>query len=303
MGRKLVLTGTKLSDLNAPKLATIDVILPEAGALILADPASPVTPWPTFDLTSVNAIVLPNLAYAQAKVLVPSGDTTTLGLAYAKGVGFENDGVKSKVERSGKGGLAAHISQSVGTDTIGTRTVSVTGGSALNTYLLANKAHSFYFATWGKIMRGGSGAMTAGAQSHSLLNSGNNFAAFYTRYNSSGDTQYPTTNPPRFAHSFENTTSTLGKTNTPFFQDIGITDANVATGVTTTIFRGGINFSVLADQIKAASLLFYGFYAEDLTVSGRTYATVNALVRAKYEKDVKTLGGRYYSDTYSALLA
>ena len=43
----------------------------------------------------------------------------------------------------------------------------------------------------------------------------------------------------------------------------------------------------------------YRMYIEDLTVSGRTYAQVDAIDYAQFTKDVLTVGGRYYGDTYT----
>lgn len=40
-------------------------------------------------------------------------------------------------------------------------------------------------------------------------------------------------------------------------------------------------------------------YVEDLTVSGRTYAEVDAIDHALYTKEVLTPGSRYYGDTFT----
>lgn len=292
MGRKLVLTGTKLTDLTAPKLATIDPILPDAGALALFDPTHPISQWGTIDLNSTSAVALPNLAYAQALAMYPSGNATTLGGSYAKGVDFLNDSTASKVERTGKGGLHSIFSQTVGDTTKGNRTVTVSFGSGLNAYLLANKAHSFYFAYWGRLTRS---STVSGAHSHSQANSANDTWTFFTRPGASGDTQYPTT-AARIGQFGESVLSTTGKTNLPIFQDVAISSSPAAS-ITGSPFRSAAVTGT--DGLKAASMIFYGFYAEDLTVSGRTYAQVNALVKAKYDKDVKTAGGRYYADTFT----
>jgi hypothetical protein len=61
---------------------------------------------------------------------------------------------------------------------------------------------------------------------------------------------------------------------------------------------GSINASGTAKE-SAPSVVFYRTYLEDLTVSGRTYAEVDALDVALYTKHVLTTGGRYYGDTYT----
>jgi hypothetical protein len=298
MGRKIVLTGTKLTDLAAPKLAAIDTILPDAGALLFLDPAHPYQPWGNVSLTAANSTdgQVPNLAFAQAKAMVPAGTAASLGAYVQKGAGLANDGVSSKVERTGKGGLHVVFSQTTGNATSGERHLTMFTGADIGSYIMANKAHSFYAAFWGRLTRS-SIQFDAGAYSHSMLNSQNNMAAFYTRPNAAGETQYPT-DAKRIGHMGENTLGTAGKTNLPIFQDVAMSDA---TAITNIIGRPFVMVSPnsLPNAYRMPSMAFYGYYLEDLTVSGRTYAQVNALVKAKYDKDVKTAGGRYYADTFT----
>jgi hypothetical protein len=299
MGRKLVLTGTKLTNLAAPKLATIDSILPEAGALLFLDPSHPYQPWGTWDLNSTSPFNVPNLAYDQAKLMVPTGTAATLGASYQKNSVFKNDSLSSKVERTVKGGLHVTYSQTVG-DTTVNENIGLMAGSAINPYLLANKAHSFYFAKWGRITRGAL-AFDAGTEPHMTTNGNSALPIFYTRPATSGDTQYPT-NATRLNHYGEGVTNTAGKGNTPIFQDLQVSDMN-ALAANPALMPVNLSKQGGPNNLKAGSMVFYGFYLEDLTVSGRSYATVDALLKAKYEKDVKTAGGRYYADTFTAPLA
>jgi hypothetical protein len=302
MGRKLILTGTKLTNLSAPKLATIDQILPEAGALLFLDPSHPYQQWGTIDLMSTNGTqLLPNLAYDQAKAMIPTGTTATLGGSYVKGADLLNDGIASKIERTGKGGLYVNFSRTQGNTAAGGRTAMVNAGAAINTYLNANKSHQYYGAYWGMTARGAI-AFSAGAPSHSRGSTTNSFFNFYTRPTTSGELVYPTTNPPRLAMMNEGATNSATATNLPLFQDAHLLNGDLATtGISISPFVAQATAG--ADSLKGASMIFYGYYLEDLTVSGRTYAQVNALVKAKFDKDVKTVGGRYYADTFTAPLA
>ena len=295
MGRKFVLTGTKVTPPNPRKLATIDLILPEAGALLFLDPSHPYAQWGNIDLNSNNPLTVPNLAYTQAKALVPTGTETTLGGQYYKNSAFLNNGVASKVERSGKGGVHTILSQTFG-DTTVPRGTFVAAGSAINAYLYANKAHSFYIAKWGRITRGAK-AYDVGTEPHMTMNGNSAFPIFYTRPAASGDTQYPTT-AARLNHFGENVTNSIGRVNSPFFQDIQVSDMSAMTG-NPSLMPQNLTAQSGVNSYKASSMVFYGFYMEDLTVSGRSYATVDGLVKAKYEKDVKTAGGRYYADTFT----
>ncbi|MER2974725.1 hypothetical protein ABS815_15285, partial [Klebsiella pneumoniae] len=48
------------------------------------------------------------------------------------------------------------------------------------------------------------------------------------------------------------------------------------------------------------SFIFYRFYMEDLTVSGRSYATVDALDQALFDEAFNSSTGRYRNDHFSA---
>ncbi|MBD7153500.1 hypothetical protein HPO45_27130, partial [Klebsiella pneumoniae] len=48
------------------------------------------------------------------------------------------------------------------------------------------------------------------------------------------------------------------------------------------------------------SFIFYRFYMEDLTVSGRSYATVDALDQALFDEAFYSSTGRYRNDHFSA---
>lgn len=76
------------------------------------------------------------------------------------------------------------------------------------------------------------------------------------------------------------------------------------------ITNGGPSWGAIAGSYNAAvlvgrntlwsSFIFYRLYVEDLTVSGRSYVTIDAIDLALYQAAVLTSTGRYYSDTYSA---
>jgi hypothetical protein len=78
------------------------------------------------------------------------------------------------------------------------------------------------------------------------------------------------------------------------FPGIGST-GTVADGV----FNPPGSASAGTNKDKTDSHIIYRFYLEDLTVSGLSYATVDALSRAEDTKHVLTAGGRYYGDTFT----
>jgi hypothetical protein len=73
-------------------------------------------------------------------------------------------------------------------------------------------------------------------------------------------------------------------------------------GIGSSGLTGSANFGVsgsTGSKDKVDSHIIYRFYLEDLTVSGRSYAEVDAISWAEYQKHVLTVGGRYYGDTFT----
>lgn len=66
------------------------------------------------------------------------------------------------------------------------------------------------------------------------------------------------------------------------------------------LFNGGNAFlnSAGAGNRQYESAIFYRFYIEDLTISGRSYATVDALDLATFN-DAFAVGGKFYGDTWT----
>ena len=290
MGRKLVLTGTTLTDPDAPRL-TNDPILPNEGALLLLDPTHPAEEWASG--VPAHNDLFPNIAYQQAKELVPAGTEETLGARFVIGPDFSSGDGSVLLERTGNGGLHTIFSRvNLGT---ANQYIYVLGGADIDAYVAANKAHSWYTAVWGLITRPVL-TIPSGGWPHSRVDQTGKIALFYTRPGSG--TLYLPNDSTRIGGVNEGANTTTP--NTPFFQDIGVTTGAAATTLTNRAWMQNRSFAGVGNYEAAPSMIFYGFYVEDLTVSGRTYAEVNALVQAKYTADVKTSGGRYYGDTYTA---
>jgi hypothetical protein len=71
----------------------------------------------------------------------------------------------------------------------------------------------------------------------------------------------------------------------------------VAAAAGSIIFGNGGSGSALTNQCP--SDIFYRGYCEDLTVSGRTYADVDALDKALWDAAFAA-GGRFAGDTFTA---
>ena len=261
-----------------------DAMLPAQGALWYVDPMHPANPWPTGLPSST-----PNLVWEQAAALIPDSTEQTLAPRLTFNSQFLNDGKRNLAERTTAGGL--HIAESLATLTSESQ-ARITLPTSLRTYLIANKDHELFFASWGRITRGRTGS--AQRRTWIGLTSGT-MASFYVRASGTGETALPADTRRTGTYS-EGAVAPLETTDQLRYQDISSIDP------TTTGVRGFLVDStrLAKDSVNTAiSDIIYGLYSEDLTVSGRTYAQAHAAVFERYTSTVKTPGGRYYGDAWT----
>lgn len=295
MGRKIVLTGTKLTNLSAPKLAEVDPI-ESVGSLMLVEPMHPAQQWAAG--VPANGATLKNLLSAKAAAL--TGTSTGMDAVVAT-AGMT--GARGLLERSSKGGLHAIYSNTDATNIANGSTTyfNIEAASDLRLYLMNNYGHNIFMSLWMNVTRLTPNGKNSNAQMV-LANTSSSTSVYkvfahgasiagsadangfrHTSYTTTGSPAGPRlTNIARTAFTGSAPTSQTG-TYTRFF-DIGN--------------RGTIN-SYLNSKEAVPSAVFYRAYWEDLTVSGRTYAQVDAIDNALYTKQVLTPGGRYYGDTFT----
>jgi hypothetical protein len=282
---------------DKPKIDVVDPILPSAGALFLTETMHPVQPW-----ASGVPSVVPNVAAAQAQALLGSPYTeAAINQSWTDGTyGGPNYGL---AERSGKGGLATIFT---GRDST---TIEVSKGlwssvpSIFNTYLLGASAdgHGIYVSMWSKTTR--VGPSSGQANWHFSYGQAVSVTGKFQWAGGAGDT-VRTSGGSNF--------NLLGSIDTASGSALGNRRRSIATsrnaGVT---FSGGgqgyfFNFgthgtanSYLNAKSRAGANIFYRTYMEDLAVSGRTYAEVDAIDAAMFAQAFG-VGGRYYNDnTYT----
>lgn len=308
MGRKIVLTGTKITDTNAPKLSNIDPI-ESPGSLFLAEPMRPgKAQWASGVPTEGQ--VIPNLFRANLAALVgapESGDFdglfSTVGLT----------GTRGRLERTGRGGLHAIYSNTDATNIAGTTGATnpahatLRGGSGLRNYLAANWRHQYFLSLWTNIT---SLSPAHAINNISILSAVNSASAANRKIGISTydfvDSFAP--GPERYdPYSVKISGKTPGlrhlnwqRTAMPV-ADGGLTPANggaVLDHLFTVGNSGAVN-AYLRGKESAPAAIFYRAYLEDLTVSGRTYTEVDAIDHALYEQEMLSVGGRYYADTFT----
>lgn len=283
MGRVITLTGTTITNPDAPRLIEVDPI-ESAGSLLLIDPTHPAGAWDAG--VPANGATVQNLL----------GGTLGVGDATVQIAGGIANGTKGKLERSTRGGMHGIVSQAnLLTTDDGCR---VYPAQALIDYIYANKSHVYYVSFWDRLTRTfqdsgqppvdyALGAATP--TQYALALAAASQAWTPTIVGRPGSRLVPATVGPRFSN---------------VAQAPGADFSSGLSGSGLPIW-GAVNSGTYNGQVIGTrnndwtSFVFYRVYLEDLTVSGRTYAEVDAIDYALYTKEVLTAGGRYEGDTYT----
>lgn len=253
-----------------------------AGSLLLLDPTHPANPWAAG--VPAHDSFVPNLFRDRLSTLAGTAaglDAKVYNAGLTAGAGL--------VERSGKGGLHGIISPTNGTAAgVG---LNLFDPDALWNYIKANPTHAYYVSLWQRTTRAATAAGNVGQMIHA---SNSKFIGAVL-----SAATFP--NVRQGARSYE---AGVG----PKHYNVGaVPDDGIATdGATVPAQRSAFMVGNMASPNAttgrrglAGSHIFYRAYIEDLTVSGRTYAAVDAIDRALYLAEVVNAGGRYYNDTHT----
>lgn len=273
-------TGESVGDL--PQIIKIDPI--EApGSLFLLDMKHPLAG--TSNDAPTQGAIYGNMFAAQASPLLGTADTGAVAhLRYTLPT-------HGKVERTAKGGI--HVIQST-TQTGYEHGFQLRLPSAVVRYFQTNPEHQFYVSQWGKTTRAEVAAQHSVAAISGTLPSSFAFTL--------GDGVTPGGGPTILGHR-----SVQEVAGVPNFRNAGVTKFHADFRDATILEQNAAIFEVGNSLVpnrggtgKAGNhgaQVFYRGYIEDLTVSGRTYAEVDAIDFAEYTKHVLSPGGRYYGDT------
>lgn len=276
---------TTLTDASLPVIDLTDRLL-TAGSLLLIDPTHSSSPWPAG--VPANAAVLPNVAWKRANAMIGAGDASSLGVYFDD----LHQAADAMFERTPKGGIHGIYSQVNNGNA--NRGAALRVQVAIRDYLYTNRAHRFYMSVWHRRTRAASiagGALQRNAQIADATQGAQRQINF-------------------------DPSETFGNTQTGFREAIvrntvGVQMRSVdGSGYNTAAPAASANLCATAFQWgnygigqtawanKSASDVFYRAYIEDLTVSGRTYAQVDALDYALWQAAFAT-GGRYIGDTFT----
>jgi hypothetical protein len=276
---------------SAPIVPSVDPI-ESAGSLYLYEPAHPVEAWAAGAPTHGSTV--PNVVGSFAADLLGVAESAVDGAVTMAGM----SGTQGKVERTAKGGLHAIYSQTHATNiaTANSCYFLLAAPAAIQSYIVANYDNVMYLSLWFNVTRL-SPTGKAGNAIHQLVNASGS-SVNYKTYSAQSGTQ-PASASKREAPYLSGSASTGTK-----FLNVGVTGHTGTAPGTVNVWPfvvgnvGSMNANTTAKE-AAPSVVLYRAYLEDLTVSGRTYADVDAIDHALYTREVLTPGGRYYGDTYT----
>lgn len=197
-----------------------------------------------------------------------------------------------KTERTTKGGLHVIISQT--NNNTAFQGLSINPGSGLLNWILGNPNHEFYYSVWDVLTRAALSPQPPFASLASNTSAG--LIALYA----DGTVQLPSGANQLGTKQAPATWSTLG----PRFKSVGI-NGPVGGPLSTVAYNynlaqfgpvGGWNNAGNYGN-KSASRILQRIYMEDLTISGRSYADVEARDYALWQEANSAIG-RYYGDTF-----
>lgn len=282
-----------------------DPVLTE-GSLLMVDLAHPASPAAAG--VPATSTTVPNVAWKEAKRTIGSGSESTLAPVWQLGASWASPSV-GVVERSGKGGLHVILAASAlrGTN----KGCGIRPPQPVVDWIVANPTHDYYVSIWMKITRfGNESEHTVGYSANATPNA---LSAVLASIGGSPGGCYPT-GAARIG--FRRTRDKWrpaddAAVTAPFADAImaniavdsytGTPNTSGSTAQSTMMAFGAGAFGPFnggAGGMMSSKLLWRS-YMEDLTVSGRTYAQVDALDFAEYTKQCLTSGGRYYGDTYT----
>lgn len=306
-GLKIVLP-TTFTDSTLPVLRDDPLLV--SGSLVLLEPAHSARAFPAIPVqpTGVETVAtVPNIAWREAAATIGgSPSQSSLDCFLHLNAGFTAP--RGKIERSTLGGLHGIVSQTQISGSAQGATLDLP--DIIREYVRANPNNDLYLSLWQRVTRAplalASGAvypLISGIVSSSTPSS--NYAALFTAN---------TVLPPTGVNRLGGRSDPFPLRTTPGTGSVGPQFRGLATGAWTGTVPGSVS-SVLASLAawgQAArtgfdggagtypahsSHIVYRVYLEDLTVSGRSHATVDAQDFAMYTAQVLTAGGKYFGDT------
>lgn len=292
MAKLMRLRGVTLTDPSAPKIITRDK-LESPGSIMLFDGKHQFGEFS--GLPGIGSEVPNAVSSIAARLLGVTESQTALKVLDASA---EAPSIFKK-ERTLKGGIHGIITQSGGQAS--SQMYLIGAGDAVRNYIRDNPSHVFYVSIWQRVTRKALASSAAQSPFHFTNSSG---GTTNYRFHMQAGQPFPSQSSPSVWRGSSNVPSAADKDvsdGTNRFTSLAVQgnsgNGPVASdpltfGVGTFATWSSLNYN------KAASRIIYRAYIEDLTVSGRTYAEVEAIDYALYQEAFAP-GGKFYGDTYT----
>lgn len=293
MGKLLRLHGVSLTDTTAPKIITRDKI-ESAGSLMLFDGNHQ---FSQFSGLPGSGADIPNALSNIAAGLLGVGEVQTAMKVIAVSA---DSPTLFKKERTLKGGIHGIVTQSGAQASA--QMYFMCASDSIRNYVRDNPTHTFYFSLWQRITR--KALASPASQAPFYFTNGVSATTNY-RFHMQGGQPFPSATSPSVWRGSKVDPAASDKdvaNDTNRFTSLAVqgnsgngpvgTDP-IALGVGTYSAWNALNYNA------GASRIIYRAYIEDLTVSGRTYAEVEAIDYALYQEAFAP-GGKFYGDTYTA---
>ena len=279
MGLKIQINEA-VTDTSLPKLYADSIM--SQGSLFLMD----LTNFTGDSGTSItNGGKINNVAYDLASQILGSGDANTL----AGNVSLSNVSPSNAIiELTGKKGIHGIISKSNVLTSLGWQ---MQFPDLIKSHLLTNWATGrFFISVWGRVTRI-SNTSTSGSMV--LANTTSSTSNYKALFQAGG--LVATNNGARGVTGM----NVLGN----YIRNVGVTNS---TGTAPASIANMYSYLKIGPQLPygsfeagvSQSMIIYRVYVEDLDVSGRTYAEVDAIDNALYTTAFAS-GGKFFADTFT----
>lgn len=299
MGTKIALPETFTA--STGKVLLDDYILPpNGGALVLMDVNHSLGGLGT-ESVPADLARIPNIAWKQAAALYGSGDRDSLALLLDR-----TDGTNFVLERTGKKGLHGYQSGDIAANVGAVLRLGPTS-NAFQDYMYAHLSNKFYLSAWDRVTRvatASGGVFPAFEGVQNTNSSTGSFIAYLDSKSTTDGGQPAADNARRLGARITPGQNSLGNT----FRNVAANGWTPGAGLPTSAAQvrnqialwGAVEAytSYLAGRY-APSFILYRVYLEDLTVSGRTWAQVDAIDKAMFDAAFAA-GGKFFGDTFTA---
>lgn len=267
-----------------------------SGSLMLFDPTHSMG---AFGGVPAHLDPIPNVAVEVAAPLlgVSEADARLTAVHDAFGAAPAN----SIKERSGKGGLVGIYSHAAPNTDVGLSRFGVVGPEAMREYIYNNISHEYFISVWVRMLRAGRGGPSGASAPQAIASSAVNTSSYLFYFSGNNGLNNGTGVRQTGLSTYNADWNVAGGTPALFNAGVLGWSGDAPSGVSSIplpFFMSGNGGAWGGYNQPGPSLILERAYIEDLTVSGRSYAEVDALDLAQHTA-AHAAGGIWDADTFT----